>query len=362
MTPIDVAIVGGGPAGLAAALELAQCGLSVRLFEKQRGTPDKACGEGLMPAGVAWLAAHHVTERLDPAWFSPFEGIRYVQGPDCRAQARFRSGTGLGIRRLALMEALAQAAAAAGVVVEHGRTVQLESQDDDGVRLRVDDEELKARIVIAADGLASPIRRALGLEGPTSAIRRFGQRRHYEGVDAGAFVEVHWTEGVEAYLTPTGPGRCGLAFLWESRPGTPERFEDLLARFPELTARVAGARTISDVRGAGPLWRRVNSCVAGRVVLLGDAAGYVDAITGEGLTLAFTSAEALARVLPAAVRGEPRGLRRFARVHARLFRKYAWSAGGLVWLSRHPRWRARVIQLLARAPFAFRQALALVGE
>jgi len=361
VSDVDVAVVGGGPAGLAAAIEAARRGLSVRVFEKQTGVPDKACGEGLMPEGRRWLDARGVTPLIDPAWSSPFLGIRYLQEDGPCAEGRFRDGSGLGVRRLALVQALELAAVRAGARVEHGTAVKLMGQHPRGVMLEVGGATIKAGLVVAADGLASPIRRAAGLELEPAAVRRFGQRRHFKGLPHNDFVDVHWTDGVEAYVTPVGPGHCGIAFLWESRRDEAARFEDLLDRFPAIRDQVRQAEPISEVRGAGPLSRRIRSCVAGRVVLIGDAAGYVDAITGEGLSLSFGSASALGAVLPAAVRGDQAVLARYARVHARLFRKYALYASALVWLSRRPRWRRRALAVLRRAPWLFEGALSLVG-
>jgi flavin-dependent dehydrogenase len=361
MSAADVVIVGGGPAGLATAIEAAQQGLSVRVLERNTGIPDKACGEGIMPEGAEWLRSRRVAAEIDPAWCSEFVGIRYVQNGLTCAEARFRKGPGLGVRRLALAHALEARAAHLGVVVEHGVAARFVSQDDRGVRAEADGEPIDAALVVAADGLASPWRAALGLDPPTPEVRRFGQRRHFEGTSPGEFVEVHWSDGVEAYLTPTGTGRCGLAFLWESLPDQAARFDDLLARFPAVRERVESATVISDVRGAGPLARTVRSCVAGRVVLIGDAAGYVDAITGEGLSLAFASASALAPALRSVLDGDTAALEPYARAHARLFRRYALTAGAMVWLSRRPAWRRQAFALLRRAPFMFEQALSLVG-
>ena len=106
---VDVAIAGGGPAGLAVALEAARRGLSALVIERMTGAVDKACGEGLMPAGVARLAGLGV----DPPGM-PFRGIRYVDG-DCVAQADFVEGPGRGVRRLALSAALQARVAALGV-------------------------------------------------------------------------------------------------------------------------------------------------------------------------------------------------------------------------------------------------------
>src|SRR5207302_223360 len=97
--------------------------------------------------------------------------------------------------------------------------------------------------------------------------------------------------GVEAYVTPAGVNRVGVAFLWEA-PG-PTTFDEMLARFPALADRLGGAHADSKAVGAGPLLQQVKRMVSGRVLLLGDAAGYVDALTGEGLSLAFAQARVL---------------------------------------------------------------------
>lgn len=165
----DLLIAGGGPAGLAAALFARQQGLSVTVIEPKAGTIDKACGEGLMPAAVSALAELGVTLPVS----HPFFGVRYLAG-EYAAEGRFWSGTGLGVRRTVLHAALADQADRTGVVREEGR-VQEVSQDADGVSVGPH----RARYLLAADGLHSPLRRSLGLDLPARRPRRLGVRRHF---------------------------------------------------------------------------------------------------------------------------------------------------------------------------------------
>lgn len=355
----DVAVAGGGPAGLAVALEAARRGLSVAVFERRTGSLDKACGEGLLPAGVEALARLGALGRLDPARHTRLGGIRFVQEDGSSVTGRFRAGFGLGVRRTALWEALHAAACAAGVQVEQGRAVFHVEPSADRVRLVTSAGEETARLLVVADGLHSPLRRRLGLDG-TRAGTRTGLRAHVAGIDPGTHVEVHWADGVEAYLTPCGPGRLGVAFLFDRRRPQQVSFEALLTHFPAVAARLEGGQADSAPRGAGPFGVRARSVVQGRVVLAGDAAGYVDAITGEGLTLAFASARALGALLPEAV-SAPARLRAYARAHARLFGAFQVTAGAMVALSRRPALRRRVLAGLARAPAAFDAVLRVVG-
>jgi flavin-dependent dehydrogenase len=103
-------------------------------------------------------------------------------------------------------------------------------------------------------------------------------------------VEVHWTDGCEAYVTPTGPAEIGVALLWDGRRAS---FESLLERFAVLHDRLAGATVTSRDRGAGPFGARSRSVAAGDLALVGDAAGSFDPISGEGLSIAFEQAHAL---------------------------------------------------------------------
>ena len=155
----------------------------------------------------------------------------------------------------------------------------------------VDGEQ--ARYLLAADGLHSPVRRLLGLDSPTGARRRFGQRCHVEQAPWTSYVEVHWSPRAEAYVTPVDDDLVGVALLGDA--GT--RFEDLLGDFPLLAERLTGTRT--KVLGAGPLRQRVRMRASGRVLLVGDAAGYVDALTGEGIALGLAQARTAVSCLAA---------------------------------------------------------------
>lgn len=356
----DVAIVGGGPAGLAAALEARRAGCSVVLLERHTAPVDKACGEGLMPAGLAALERMGVRSQIPADECSPFEAIRYVQEDGRFVEGRLPAPGGLGVRRVALAKAMADRARALGVELLEGTALRSHHIDAQRVTLQTDSQQLHAKLLVAADGLHSPLRRAEGLEVPHDGPLRFGLRQHFAIPAWAPRVEVHFVAGAEAYVTPAGARRIGVAFLWEDGaiPGK-VAFPDLLARFPALGQRLRGASADSEPRGAGPLRQDVRRRVKDRFVLLGDAAGYVDAITGEGLSLGFAGAAALGRVLPAALEqnATAASLQPYERAVAAAFDTYARLASRLVWVARRPWLRRLVVNRLIAHPSWFEHGL-----
>ncbi|HEX4386037.1 MAG TPA: NAD(P)/FAD-dependent oxidoreductase, partial [Myxococcales bacterium] len=260
---IDVVVAGGGPAGLSAAIRCAQRGFKTVCYERQQGAPDKACGEGLMPAGVCELHALGVEVQG-----APFRGIRYIQEDGRAIDAPFRDGDGLGVRRTQLSQALQERALACGVELRRGSVHSAQSRPD-RIELETDAGPQEARLLIAADGLHSKLRHAAGLDLPASGPQRFGVRRHFATVPWSDYVEVYWASGCEAYITPIGPKSLNVAFL--SSQGA--HFEELLRLFPALQARLG--EPTSEARGSGPLLQRVRQRYGPRLALVGDAAGYV---------------------------------------------------------------------------------------
>ena len=273
----DLLIVGGGPAGLATALHARRHGLSVIVAEPREGPIDKACGEGLMPGGLAELTSLGV----DPAGM-PFRGIAYVS-EHRRAEARFRTGPGRGVRRTTLHAAL---------------EARAKEQDTDWIRTKVTTVQqdahgvtaagVRAKWLVAADGLHSSVRRDVGIKATAGKPRRYGVRWHYRVPVWSEFVEVYWSRWGEAYVTPVEPDLVGVAILSAGRPD--------LAWFPRLAQHLQGASR-GQARGCGPLRQVVSRRVAGRVLLVGDAAGYEDALTGEGISLAVKQAAVLVNAI-----------------------------------------------------------------
>jgi menaquinone-9 beta-reductase len=349
----DVLVVGGGPAGLATAIALASRGLDVLVLERRSGQIDKACGEGLLPPAAAALEVLGVRSLLAPDDVASLRFLRWIGDDGACAEARLPWPGGLGVRRTVLRAALAHRAREVGAEIRDGVSVLGHRRQSGSIEALTEDGPIPARLLVAADGLASPVRRREGLELPVTGPARFGMRRHVALAMPADGVEVHFGDGVEAYLTPIGAGRMGVAFLFEKATGA--SFPDLLARFPAIVQRVAGRPFETPPAGAGALERLVRARAADRLVLVGDAAGYVDAITGEGLALAFEGALALGRILPEAIRqGAGRdSLLPYERAQAASWRRYATVCRLVLGLSRHPRLRRRIIGWLSRHPALF---------
>jgi len=333
----DLVVAGGGPVGLAAALHAHRAGLSVAVREPRTGPIDKACGEGLMPGAVAELAALDVHPHG-----RELRGIRYLDGNDGGpgATATFAHGPGRGVRRTVLHDALTEQVLAAGIVLDPRPVTRV---DDAGDHLLVDGEP--ARHLIAADGLHSPVRRLVGLDAPVSGRRRFGLRCHVQQAPWSSYVEVHWSRRAEAYVTPVGDDLVGVAVLGEAG----SRFEELIDDFPLLQQRLTGPRT--RVMGAGPLRQRARSRSAGRVLLVGDAGGYVDALTGEGIALGL----AQARVAVACIADGRTD--RYDRLAGRIGLRHELLTHALLRATSHAPVRRHLVAAAARLPWLFDTAV-----
>lgn len=352
MSEADLAVVGGGPAGLATALGARLAGLDVTVLERFHPIIDKACGEGLMPDAAAHLRALGV--ELGPGAAFPFRGIRYVDG-GVVAEGTFPGAGGLGVRRLALHQALVRRAEETGVRLLWGVSARGLAPGSGGGYAGVETDQglVQARWIAGADGLLSKVRRWAGLEKEPGALRRFGVRRHYLIRPWTDCVEVHWGPGCEAYVTPAGPDLVGVAMLWsQEKLG----FDDLLARFPALQDRLADAPKASRDRGAGPLHQRVRGVRRANLALVGDAAGYLDAITGEGLAVAFHQSAALAEAL------RQGNLAGYAAASRRIHRLPDAMTSLMLSLERRPRLRRRAIRALAAEPALFSLLLGIHGR
>ena len=351
----DLAVVGGGPAGLAVAIVAAEQGRSVIVLERRDFPSDKACGEGVLPPGVNALERLGIRDRFDRSTSFPFRGIRFIQEDGSSAESPMPS-IGMGIRRTVLVEMLARRAEELGAVLRHRCMVNAVEANGDHATVHTAGGTIAARLVVAADGLHSLLRKASGLEASPSSRHRFALRQHYEVRPWSDFVEVYVDAKGEGVATPVSDRCVAVNFVWKDGTIEQPTLPTLASRFPALRARLGNAPATSTVKGAGPMEQRSKRRNAQRLVLIGDAAGFVDSISGDGLSIAFNSALILGKHLGGILaRGASReSLRPYEREARRLYRGYWFVTNGLLAIAGHPRARRAIINSLMRHPAAFR--------
>jgi 2-polyprenyl-6-methoxyphenol hydroxylase-like FAD-dependent oxidoreductase len=343
----DLFVIGGGPAGLAAAIAARRRGLDVTVADCSIPPIDKACGEGIMPDGLA--AARSLGLDLEAAGGHPFRGIRFAHG-ETHAEACFPSGQGLGLRRLELHNLMVDHAVAAGVRLQWGARITGISAEG----VMAGDRLVRARWIAGADGGHSPVRRWARLDACHRESVRFGFRRHYRIAPWSEFMELHWGHGRQLYITPVSDREVCVVLITHDQQ---VRLDEALPQFPEVQRRLASATAANPERGGVTASRRLKSVWRGNVALLGDASGSVDAITGEGLCLLFQQAVALAAAL------EKGDLASYQAEHRRIGRRPAFMADMMLMLDRRRRLRTRAIRALAGRPGLFSRMLALhTGE
>jgi flavin-dependent dehydrogenase len=338
----DVLVVGGGPSGLAVALAARQKGMQVLVVDPSRPPIDKVCGEGLMPDGIE--AIQDLGIDISRVSGFPLGGIRFLDS-DSRVEATFPNGRGIGARRKALHQVMADCAAQAGVDLQWGRRAT--ALEFDGAC--VDGQTVLARWIVGADGAHSQVRRWAGLEGYHLDFRRFGFRRHYRVEPWTDRVEVYWAGGLQIYVTPVGSADVCVALI-SQRPDL--RLDYALSFFPELSARLKSGEITSREKGAVSTSRVLTEVYRHHVALVGDASGAVDAITGKGLCLTFRQASGLVKAFLAD------DLACYQREHRRVLRRPLLMTALILSLDYSAVFRRRVLQVLAAQPSLFARMLA----
>lgn len=300
-----------------------------------------------MPDSVAALRALGV--QLPAGAGFGFQGVRFA---DARSSVygRFPHGIGVGVRRTVLQRMLVEHAAAQGVEMIWGaKGVEL---DDRGVRVR--GSLLQAGFVVGADGQNSQIRRSADLNQVRKERRRYGFRQHFQIAPWSDYMELHWGPRCQVYITPVAENEiCVAAISRDPRL----RLRDALNDFVKLKTRLHGARTTSSEMGALSVSRRLRRVYQGKIALVGDASGSVDAVTGEGMCLAFKQAAALALALKAG------SLEQYQTAHEQLSMRPHAMASLMLSLEWHFGIQRRALGSLAAHPGVFEALLKIhVGE
>ena len=313
-------------------------GLSAVVVEPRTGVIDKACGEGLMPGAIPLLARLGVFPKG-----RDLAGVTYRSGGHAVSH-RFSSGVGKGVRRTELHGSLRSRSDELGVVFVEASVSYVTESESGLVASCSSGQNIQGRYLIAADGLHSSIAKAAGLVKALSPKRskRFGIRQHFQVAPWSEFIEVFYTKTAEVYITPVSEDQVGVAVLGPKSTD----FDETIASIPELAGRLRGASPASQRSGAGSFPQLTTARTKGRILLVGDASGYVDAITGEGLRLGFAQARV---AIDCILRDKPAS---YEKAWRRVSRDFRILTGGLISAANSPV-RMAIVPLASRLPWVF---------
>lgn len=324
----DAVIVGAGPAGSVTAALLARAGHDVLLLDRATFPRSKPCGESINPGAVRQLADLGLLPRILSLPHDRIGGWRIhpITGPSF--EGRYPEGEfGIAMDRAAFDAALLEMARQAGARVETGVRVT-EPIVGDGRATGVataDGRRIPARLVVGADGLRSVVVRRMGLVARPPRLRKIAITAHVAGADLPAATGVLWmTEWGCIGIAPLGEGDANVVLVIE------DRFADMLSGDPEgcfdqLTSECAYLRSAvraSAAKATGPFDVPTRAVATAGVILVGDAAGYFDPLTGQGIHRALLGARIAASVADECLRSDRVGradLRKYEKRHRRAF-------------------------------------------
>jgi flavin-dependent dehydrogenase len=349
---VEVIVVGGGPAGSTVAADLAGRGHEVLLLDKARFPRHKACSDYVNPAGAALLDALGVLGEAMGLGARRMDGM-VVHAPDGGSfvahYARVEPGrAALGISRYRLDHLLLERARAAGVTVReraHVRDVVRDQGRVAGVAATVDgtEQEIRASLVIAADGRNSAVARALGLGAPLRWPRKTGLAAHYRGVTGlERFGEMHVGHGAYAGLALIEDGLVNVTVVAPDRTvaqrtgSIDSLFDELMTRLPHAAWKLEGAERVGGIRGVGSMGVTAGHITGDGYLLVGDAAAFLDPFAGEGVYEAIRSGLLAAPIASAALRSgdvSTETLRPYRTARRRAFgtkRAVSWIVQGFI--------------------------------
>ncbi len=402
----DVIVVGGGPAGCATAMGLTQRGYAVTLLDRARFPRDKACGEFLTPQACKLLDNLRVWNTVLAAGARPVAATTLIapNGESLRHEPGNGKPAGYTIRRVVLDAVLLNAAKRGGVEVREGFAVRNLLRGEHGVVSGVsghngsgEPETLTARLIIGADGSHSLVARQLNLVRPLPRLQRVAIVSHWRNVSGSC-------DAIE--MRSRGDLVCGVSYpsaeegdrgtggqretiqnpndLITQRPNhanvtlvVPTAFasqiagrqgdwveQTLTTHFPDLANQLSGAERESAVRTVGCFGHRCKPAIADGVMLVGDAATFIDPFTGEGVYFALRGAELASKTASFALKANDfscRTLARYDSARAELRQRYLLCdiVQGVV---RRPALITHVIARLKHSPAATDRLLNILGD
>jgi flavin-dependent dehydrogenase len=342
----EVIVVGGGPAGIVAAIAARRQGLRATVLDARTPPIDKPCGEGILPQGIAALKLLDISFPAESGY--PFRGIQFVDGKHS-ARADFSGVTGFSVRRLKLHQLLVNHAIEVGVDFRWGaRVIQIDSE-----HVMTANGKFSYRWLVGADGQNSLVRKWAGLDSRTAPRKRFGFCSHFQVKPWSDVAEVHWAQGCQIFITPMAGQEVGVAVI--SRDSG-LRLERALRRFPALAVKLQEAKQTTRESGDATSLRILPAVTRGRAALIGDASGTVDAVTGHGLSLSFQQAIPLAEAMKlndmAHYQTAHKQISAVPIMMSRLMR----AMGGSDWI------RGKAIRMFQKTPGLFSKLLAIHTE